>query len=65
MEKYIKIKSHRSFRRFVRRAFTNLIKRQNISDQVEFQKMVMMLRSIQDSIEIVAREMTRQTMRRK
>jgi hypothetical protein len=51
---------HRSFRRFVRKMFVSLLKRQSCDHQAEIQKIIVMLQDIGDSIEIIAREIARQ-----
>jgi hypothetical protein len=57
---------HRSFRRFVRKMFACFLKHQGCDCQDEFQVMVVgRLQSIEDSIEIMAREMARQAKRGK
>jgi hypothetical protein len=58
---YITAKPQRSFRRFIKQAFTSLMKRQNSNHEVEVKKMMAMLRSIENTIEIMAQEITRQT----
>jgi hypothetical protein len=55
-----KAKQHRFFRRFVRQLFSSLIKRQNCNCLEEIQKVIEMLREIEDSIEIIARQIARQ-----
>jgi hypothetical protein len=53
---YNKAKQHRSFRRLVREWFSSLLKRQSCNHQAEFEKIIQMLQEIDDSIEIIARE---------
>jgi hypothetical protein len=58
------VQSHRSFRRFIRKMFASLLKRQNCESQNNFQATVLeKLQDIGDSIEIMAREMARQSKR--
>lgn len=54
------VKQHRFFRRFMRQLFSSLIKRQSCHHQVEMQKVIALLQDIDDSIEIIAREIARQ-----
>ena len=52
----------RSFRRFVRKVFASLIKRQSCDGKHEIHTVVLdKLQDIADSIEIIAREMARQS----
>ena len=51
---------HRSFRRFVRKIFASFLKRQSCNHQAEIQKIFTTLQDIEDSIEIIAREIARQ-----
>jgi hypothetical protein len=51
---------HRSFRRSVRQLFASLLKRQNRCCLAEAQTIIELLREIEASIEIMAREMARQ-----
>jgi hypothetical protein len=53
-------KANRSFRKFFSRLFSSLIKRHNHNYQTEIKKIIEMLQDIQDSIEIMARQMARQ-----
>jgi hypothetical protein len=55
-----KTKQNRSFRRFVRQLFSSLIKRQNCNCLEEIQKVIEMLREIEDLVEIIARQIARQ-----
>jgi hypothetical protein len=55
-----KTKQNRSFRRLVRQFFTSWTKRQNCNCLDEIQKVIEMLREIEDSIEIIARQIARQ-----
>ena len=56
----------RSFRRFVREMFDSLLKHQTRDYQADFQKVVLeKLQAMEDSIEIIAREMARQAERGK
>ena len=57
---YNKAKQHCFFRRFVRRLFSSLIKHQNGDYQREFEKVMEKLKDIEDSIEIIARQIARQ-----
>lgn len=55
---------HRSFRRFVKKMFASFIKHPGKIPKVKFQETVLeKLQDIQDSIEIMAREMARQAKR--
>jgi hypothetical protein len=56
---YNKAKRYRSFRRFVRRWFSSLLKRQDCHCSGDVQKVIGMLREIDESIEIIAREIAR------
>jgi hypothetical protein len=58
--KHNKTKQNRSFRRFIGQLFSSLIKRQNCNCLDEIQKVIEMLREIEDSIEIIARQIARQ-----
>jgi hypothetical protein len=53
-------KENRAFRRSVRKFFVSCMKRQNGSGWAEIQTIIEMLREIEDSIEIIAREIARQ-----
>ena len=57
------VPQHRSFRRFVRKVFSSFIKHQGFGYQKEFQSVMEKLQDIDDSIEIIAREMARQAKR--
>jgi len=58
------VSEHRSFRRFVKRVFASFIKHQS-GTQNGFRKIVLeKLQGLEDSIEIIAREMARQARRR-
>jgi hypothetical protein len=57
---YNKAKQNRSFRRFVGQLFSSLNKRQNCNCLGEIQKVIDMLLEIEDSIEIIARQIARQ-----
>jgi len=54
-----KAKRHRSFRRLVRQWFSSLLKRHDYICHGEVQKVIGMLREIDESIEIIAREIAR------
>ena len=54
-----KIKPHRSFPRVVRQWFSSLMKRQHCNHVAEFETIIQLLHGIEDSIEIVAREIAR------
>ena len=54
-------KEHRSFRRSVRKLFASLMKRQSCSCLAETQTIIEMLREIEQTLEIMAREMARQS----
>jgi hypothetical protein len=56
---YNKTKQHHFVRRFVGQLFSSLIKRQNCNCLVEIQKVIEILRGIEDSIEIIARQVAR------
>ncbi len=56
-------KENRSFRRSVRKFFAGWMKRQNCSCLAEIQTMIEMLREIEGSIEIIAREIARKAKR--
>lgn len=60
MKKTYAVAQHRSFRRWVRQLFASLIKRQNFDCQAEITKIMEMLREIEESIDIIAREIARQ-----
>jgi hypothetical protein len=60
---YTTAKPQRSLRRFIKQAFTSLMKRQSSNQEVEVQKLMAMLRSIENTIEIMVREMARQAKR--
>jgi RNase P protein component len=51
---------NRSFRRLVRQWFSSLLKRQNGDYLKKFEKVMEKLQDIEDSIEIIAREIARQ-----
>jgi len=53
----------RSFRRWVKQRFSSWLKRQNGERVEEFEKIFGILKEIEDSIEIIAREIARQTKR--
>jgi len=53
------VKQHRSVRRFIKQLFSSFIKRQNRNYQADNAKIIEMLRDIQDSIEIIARQIAR------
>jgi hypothetical protein len=54
-----KVKQHRSIRRFIKQLFSSVIKRQNRNYKADNAKIIEMLRDIQDSIEIIARQVAR------
>jgi hypothetical protein len=54
------VQSHRSFRRFAKKLFTSLIKRQNQNLQ---KSLMRELQDIKEMLEIMAREMARQAKR--
>lgn len=56
-------KEHQSFRRSVRKLFTSLLKRQGCACRTENQRILELLREIEASIEVMAREMARQAKR--
>jgi len=56
---YNNAKPHRSFRRLVKEWFSSLLKRQNCKHHGEFETIIQMLQGIDDSIEIIAREIAR------
>jgi hypothetical protein len=58
-----RVKQHRFVRRFIKQLFSGFIKRQNRNYKAGNEKIVEMLQDIQDSIEIMAREMARQAKR--
>jgi hypothetical protein len=62
---YTTAKPQRSFRRFIKQAFISLLKRQNSPQEAQIQKLMAMLRSIENTIEIMAQEMERRTERGK
>ena len=57
------VPQHCSFRRFVRKMFASFIKHQGCGYQKDFQAVMEKLQDIDDSIEIIAREMARQAKR--
>ena len=59
------VSQHRFFRRFVRKMFARLIKRQSLDCQDGLQNILEKLQDIGDSIEIMAREIARQAKRGK
>ena len=54
---------NRSFRRLVKKWFSSLIKRQTGDYLKNFERVMGRLQDIEDSIEIIAREITRQVKR--
>jgi hypothetical protein len=54
-----KTKQNRSLRRFIGQLFSSFFKRQNCNCLDEIQKVIEMLREIEDSIEIIARQIAR------
>jgi hypothetical protein len=54
-----KAQQHRSFRRFIKQLFSSVIKRQGRNDQKGREKVFKRLRDIQDSIDIIARQIAR------
>lgn len=54
---------HRSFRRSVRQLLASLLKRQDCCCLAEAQTIIELLREIESSIEIMARELARQAKR--
>jgi hypothetical protein len=54
-----KVKQHRSVRRFIKQLFSSFIKRQNRNFKADNEKIIGMLQDIQDSIEIIARQIAR------
>lgn len=50
-------------RHFVKRVFAGFVKRQSLSCKNEFQEVMEKLHDIEDSIEIIARELARQAKR--
>jgi hypothetical protein len=54
-----KVKQHRSVRRFIKQLFSSFIKHQNRNHKAENAKIIGMLQDIQDSIEIIARQIAR------
>jgi hypothetical protein len=57
---YNKAKQHRFFRRFVRQLFSSLLKRHHGDYLKKFEKVMEKLQDIEDSIEIIARQIARQ-----
>ncbi len=53
----------RSVRRFIRKLFSSWVKRQNSNCQEEIAKIVDLLRDIEESIDIIVREIARQAKR--
>jgi len=56
---YNQARPQRSFRRYVRKLFSNFIKHQKRNCPAEQEKIIEMLQDIQDSIEIIARQIAR------
>jgi hypothetical protein len=54
-----KVKQHRSLRRFVKRLFSSVIKRQSCNCAEEVKKVFEVLSEMRDSIEIIARQVAR------
>jgi hypothetical protein len=52
-------KQHRYVRRFIKQLFSSFIKRQTCNYQAENEKIIEMLQDVQDSIEIIARQIAR------
>jgi hypothetical protein len=57
------VPQHRSFRRFIRKMVASFLKRQYYECKNGFQMVMEKLQDIEDSIEIIAREMARQAKR--
>jgi hypothetical protein len=57
---YNKAKPHQSFRRYVKELFRNFIKHQNCGCSREIERAIEVLLDVQESVEIIAREIARQ-----
>jgi hypothetical protein len=60
MKKLYNKAEHRPFRRYVKKLFASFIKCQNCNCSREIERAIEMLLDVQESVEIIAREIARQ-----